>query len=75
MDTEPLTIRRVANRTGVSSKTLRYWEEVGLLPKAARERKGQGLDFDDAPTQLVVGRFRVWPDDKLKTPVLSCPFG
>lgn len=31
-----LTIRQLSQRTGVSSKTLRYWEGLGLLPKPAR---------------------------------------
>lgn len=36
MDSETFTIRQVAKQTGVSSKTLRYWESVGLLPQPSR---------------------------------------
>lgn len=31
-----LTILQLNRRTGVSSKTLRYWESVGLLPRPDR---------------------------------------
>jgi len=31
-----LTIRQLTIQTGVSSKTLRYWESVGLLPRPGR---------------------------------------
>jgi len=31
-----LTIRQLTSQTGVSSKTLRYWESVGLLPRPGR---------------------------------------
>jgi len=43
MDAEALTIRQVSKTTGVSSKILRYWESVGLLPKAARNYNGYRL--------------------------------
>ncbi len=37
---EVLTISVLAKRTGVSSKTLRYWEGLGLLPRPARTHTG-----------------------------------
>jgi MerR family copper efflux transcriptional regulator len=37
---EALTISGVAKRSGVPPKTLRYWESLGLLPKAARTHTG-----------------------------------
>jgi DNA-binding transcriptional MerR regulator len=43
MDFEMLTIREVARQTGVSSKTLRYWEGVRLLPRAIRNYNGYRL--------------------------------
>ena len=52
MDTEPLTIRQVATRTGVSSKTLRYWEDVGLLPKATRNYHGYRLFHHDVVQRI-----------------------
>jgi len=52
MDTEPLTIRQVATRTGVSSKTLRYWEEVGLLPKASRNYHGYRFFHHDVMQRI-----------------------
>ena len=33
---QALSISALARSTGVTSKTLRYWERVGLLPKVAR---------------------------------------
>jgi len=36
MTEQPLTIRQVARETGVSSKALRYWEALRLLPKPRR---------------------------------------
>lgn len=38
-----LTISALSRRTGVSSKTLRYWESRGLLPQAARSHTGYRL--------------------------------
>ena len=52
MDTEPLTIRQVATRTGVPSKTLRYWEDVGLLPKATRNYHGYRLFHHDVVQRI-----------------------
>lgn len=37
---ELLTITALARKTGVSSKTLRYWESLGLLPRAGRTHTG-----------------------------------
>ena len=40
MDSDTLTIRELAKKTGVSSKALRYWESRGLLPKPGRTHTG-----------------------------------
>ncbi|MBI1940194.1 MAG: MerR family DNA-binding protein [Acidobacteria bacterium] len=40
---ETLSIAALAKRTGVSSKTLRYWESLGLMPRAARSHTGYRL--------------------------------
>jgi MerR family transcriptional regulator, copper efflux regulator len=37
---QALSISVLARSTGVTSKTLRHWERVGLLPKAARTHTG-----------------------------------
>lgn len=37
---QALSISALARSTGVTAKTLRYWERVGLLPKAARTHTG-----------------------------------
>ena len=37
---QALSISTVAKSAGVTCKTLRYWERVGLLPKAARTHSG-----------------------------------
>lgn len=36
MHEELLGIRQIAQKSGVSSKTLRYWETLGLLPRPRR---------------------------------------
>jgi len=36
----PLKISDLAKLTGVSGKTLRYWESLGLLPRAIRSHTG-----------------------------------
>jgi MerR family transcriptional regulator, copper efflux regulator len=49
---ETLTISALAKRTGVPSKTLRYWESLGLLPRAARTHTGYRL-FDSESVRYV----------------------
>jgi DNA-binding transcriptional MerR regulator len=39
----PLTISALARATGVRPKTLRYWESLGLLPRAARSHTAYRL--------------------------------
>lgn len=36
MDEETLTIGQIARRTGISAKTIRFYEEIGLLPRPPR---------------------------------------
>jgi MerR family transcriptional regulator, copper efflux regulator len=43
-----LSISALARSNGVTSKTLRYWERVGLLPKAARTHTGYRIFGADA---------------------------
>lgn len=40
MERETIPIRELAAATGLSSKTLRYWESRGLLPKPFRTHTG-----------------------------------
>lgn len=35
-----LTVAALARNTGVSAKALRYWERLGLLPRASRSPSG-----------------------------------
>lgn len=49
---EALTISRLARRSGVPPKTLRYWESLGLLPKAARTHTGYRL-FDSESVSYI----------------------
>ncbi len=39
----PLRIGEVARQTGVTPRTLRYWEEIGLLEPAAYRESGERL--------------------------------
>jgi DNA-binding transcriptional MerR regulator len=49
---EALTITSLAKRTGISAKTLRYWEGLGLLPETSRTHTGYRL-FSAAMIQYV----------------------
>ena len=42
-----LTIGALAKATGVTTPTVRYYEEIGLLPVAARSASGQRVYDDD----------------------------
>lgn len=42
-----MNIGRAAKISGVSPKTIRYYEQTGLIPKAARQDSGY-RDYDDA---------------------------
>lgn len=46
------TIRQLTRQTGVSSKTLRYWESVGLLPRPDRNYNNYRL-YKPAAVQRV----------------------
>jgi len=41
--TEAITITSLARKTGVSTKALRYWESLGLLPETSRTHSGYRL--------------------------------
>lgn len=41
MHTRSLTIGALAKATGVSAPTIRYYEEIGLIPRASRSPGGQ----------------------------------
>ena len=43
MDRQALTIRQLAREGGVSSKTLRHWEELGLIRSPGRTRANYRL--------------------------------
>ena len=47
---DALRIGEVAERTGVTPRTIRYYEEIGLLPSAER-RKGEHRLYDDADVE------------------------
>ncbi len=49
---DALSISAFAKRSGVPSKTIRYWESLGLLPKAARSHTGYRV-FDPAGLRYV----------------------
>ncbi len=47
-----LTIGKVARQTGVKVPTIRYYEEIGLLPEPGRSRGNQRLYGADAVKRL-----------------------
>jgi len=42
-----IRIGEVAERTGLTPRTIRYYEEIGLLPGPAARRKGEHRAYDD----------------------------
>jgi MerR family transcriptional regulator, repressor of the yfmOP operon len=42
-----IRIGEVAERTGLTPRTIRYYEEIGLLPGAGARRKGEHRAYDD----------------------------
>jgi MerR family transcriptional regulator, copper efflux regulator len=48
-----MNIGKAANASGLSAKMIRYYEEIGLLPKAAR-RDSNYRDYDDADVHRMV---------------------
>jgi DNA-binding transcriptional MerR regulator len=49
-----MQIGDVADRTGLSLRTIRHYEEVGLLPEAQRSAGGFRLYTDDAVARLML---------------------
>jgi DNA-binding transcriptional MerR regulator len=49
-----MRIGEVADRTGLSLRTIRHYEEVGLAPPSARSQGGFRLYTDDDVTRLLV---------------------
>lgn len=47
-----LTIGRLAKAAGVTTPTIRYYEEIGLLPPASRTAAGQRIYDDNALERL-----------------------
>lgn len=47
-----MNIGRAATRSGVPAKTIRYYEEIGLIPKAARTDGGY-RDYDDRDVEML----------------------
>ena len=59
MDPDRLTIGKLAKRVGIPPKTLRYYEEVGLLPPPERSEGGYRLYSElDVRRADLVGRAR-----------------
>jgi DNA-binding transcriptional MerR regulator len=54
-------IGTLARRTGTSAPTIRYYEEIGLLPRPDRRESGQRAYGDDATARLIfIRRCRVF---------------
>ncbi len=48
-----MKISQLAKRSGVPSKTIRYYEEIGLIPQASRDSNGY-RDYDQADIDCLV---------------------
>jgi len=46
-----IRIGEVAERTGLTPRTIRYYEEIGLLPCPPERRKGEHRAYDDADVE------------------------
>ena len=49
-----MTIGALAQRTGFNVSAIRYYEEVGLIPKAMRHRSGHRVYFPDVQEVLTL---------------------
>ena len=50
--TEPVRIGALAQQTGCSVPTIRYYEEIGLIPRARRRSSGHRV-YDASAAQLI----------------------
>lgn len=46
-----MRIGEVAERTGLTARTIRYYEEIGLLPCPPERRKGEHRAYDDGDVE------------------------
>ena len=46
-----MRIGEVAERTGLTARTIRYYEEIGLLPCPPQRRKGEHRAYDDGDVE------------------------
>jgi DNA-binding transcriptional MerR regulator len=51
LTTETLRIGEVAERTGTTARTIRYYEEIGLLPSPSGHEKGRHRTYTEADVQ------------------------
>jgi DNA-binding transcriptional MerR regulator len=50
---EALRIGELARRTGTTPRTIRYWEEIGLLPADEERPAGSSRVYDEATVERV----------------------
>jgi len=53
-----LSISEAARAAGVSAKTIRYYEQIGLIPKAPRHARAARTGGDRVYSEAAVGRLR-----------------
>jgi DNA-binding transcriptional MerR regulator len=46
-----MRIGEIAERTGLTPRTIRYYEEIGLLPEPAERRKGEHRAYEDTDVE------------------------
>ena len=51
MSNKPLRIGEVADRAGTTVRTVRYYEEVGLLPGSEERRAGEHRSYSEAEVE------------------------
>ncbi len=52
-EVKPLRIGEVAEQTGTTPRTIRYYEEIGLLPGAADRAQGQHRVYTETDVERV----------------------
>src|SRR3954462_11549057 len=59
-ETSTLRIGEVAERTGTTPRTIRYYEEIGLLPTPSGHEKGRHRTYTAADVTRLEELLRLW---------------
>ena len=71
MDVHVFSIGEAAEASGLTVKTIRYYEEAGLIPKAARHDASARTGGNRLYGQADIGRLRFIHHERLPAPSLG----